>query len=36
MGSTEHEKVSLAHDQFHIISREVQTNGFYIGFVERH
>lgn len=32
MGSIEHEKLSLARDQFHIISRSAQTNGFSIGF----
>lgn len=32
MGSIEHEKLSLPRDQFHIISRSAQTNGFSIGF----
>lgn len=32
MGSIEHEKLFLAQDQFHIISKSAQTNGFSIGF----
>lgn len=32
MGSIEHEKLFLPQDQFHIISRSAQTNGFSIGF----
>ena len=32
MGGIEHEKLFSPQDQFHIISRSAQTNGFSIGF----